>query len=139
MCGDRAILLPFFAWGHIWGQPMDRVLSSLNSQLTLRSSVNILGLLGYLAFDPRLAPSRGDDLRDAEIYGMILEKQRDCRFLQSRCMKSSFVVVPSSEILIFLISAVEKLKVLVKSFLWCKFTFRFFSFTQLVIVVAFSQ
>ena len=40
-------------------------------------------------------------LRDAEIYGMILEKQRDCRFLQSRCMKSSFVVVPGSEILIF--------------------------------------
>ena len=33
------------SWGQIWGQPMDRVLSSLI----------LLGLLGYPAFDPRLA------------------------------------------------------------------------------------
>ena len=32
-------------WGQIWGQPMDRVLSSLI----------FLGLLGYPDFDPRLA------------------------------------------------------------------------------------
>ncbi len=40
---------------------MDRVLSSLNSRLTLQSSVNILGLLGYrdsAKRPPDLSPSR---------------------------------------------------------------------------------
>ena len=60
MCGDRAILLPFFAWGHIWGQPLDRVLSSLI----------FLGLLGYPDFDPRLAlvKSIGTLLKDHAEY-----------------------------------------------------------------------
>ncbi len=49
---------------------MDRVLSSLNSRLTLQSSVNILGLLGYpdsAKRPPDLSPSRA------------LVKQKDIR------------------------------------------------------------